>query len=281
MALELHPGELAIYALEIVVLIGIAWKFQFGPGAADLRDSRLSPWLIPWDRFLLLGVEIIFGALLGALAIRGICSALPKALQPSLAFSEIVISSGLHLGAVAAMARASFSGVTASSKDPADQPVRPPVSTGRAVLLGLLTFVVAIPLLTAVALVWQGALDVFGIPAEKQELLDVFSQTHDPAKLGFMIVVAVVIAPVTEELIFRAGIFRYLRTRLPRWLAYVIPAALFALLHANLAVFFPLFALALLFSIAYQRTGRIVTTMVAHALFNLNTIILVLAGINT
>ena len=38
----------------------------------------------------------------------------------------------------------------------------------------------------------------------------------------------------------------------------------------------PLIALAVVFSLAYERTGKIGTTMVAHALFNLNASVLVL-----
>jgi membrane protease YdiL (CAAX protease family) len=37
--------------------------------------------------------------------------------------------------------------------------------------------------------------------------------------------------------------------------------------------------LAIVFSLAYERTGRIGTTMIAHALFNLNMILLVLVGV--
>jgi len=41
----------------------------------------------------------------------------------------------------------------------------------------------------------------------------------------------------------------------------------------------PAGALGIIFSIAYERTGRIEPAMVAHALFNLNTVVLILAGV--
>lgn len=37
--------------------------------------------------------------------------------------------------------------------------------------------------------------------------------------------------------------------------------------------------LAVIFSLAYERTGHIGTPIVAHALFNLNTVLLILSGI--
>ena len=88
-----------------------------------------------------------------------------------------------------------------------------------------------------------------------------------------------IIAPLTEELIFRAGLFRYLRTRVPRWIALLAPATIFAALHSNLVAFVPLLLLGVLFSLAYERTGRISVTIVAHSLFNLHTILLILAGV--
>jgi uncharacterized protein len=41
----------------------------------------------------------------------------------------------------------------------------------------------------------------------------------------------------------------------------------------------PLLALAVIFSLAYERTGHIGTPIVAHALFNLNTVALILSGV--
>ena len=45
--------------------------------------------------------------------------------------------------------------------------------------------------------------------------------------------------------------------------------------------FIPLVTLAVVFALAYERTGNIGTTIVAHALFNLNAALLVLAGVDT
>ncbi len=71
---------------------------------------------------------------------------------------------------------------------------------------------------------------------------------------------------------------------MPRWLALVAPALLFGALHVawksldGLGALAPLAALGIIFSIAYERTGRIGTSMVAHGLFNLNTVVLIFAG---
>ena len=116
--------------------------------------------------------------------------------------------------------------------------------------------------------------------------VDMFLRADSRLLLVVLIGLATIVAPVTEELVFRAGLFRYFRTRLPRWLAFLLPAVLFAALHVDnwktlegFASFAPLVALAVFFSAAYERTGRIGTSIVAHALFNLNTVLLIFAGV--
>ena len=112
-----------------------------------------------------------------------------------------------------------------------------------------------------------------------------FVHADSPLLLAVMITLAIVIAPLAEELVFRAGLFRYFRTRMPRWIALTVPALIFATLHVNwttldgFASLAPLTALAIIFSLAYERTGRIGTSIVAHGLFNLNTILLIFSGV--
>ena len=145
---------------------------------------------------------------------------------------------------------------------------------------GLVTFIIALPLLVAVGFLWTLILRLTGLPAERQELIGLFAGAKSPLLLGSLVVLASIVAPITEELVFRAGLYRYARTRLPRWAALLLPAVLFGALHGNLASFAQLVALGIIFSLAYERTGNIAVPMLAHALFNLNTIALILSGID-
>jgi membrane protease YdiL (CAAX protease family) len=140
-----------------------------------------------------------------------------------------------------------------------------------------LTFLAVIPLVSGASVLWEIVLRAVHLSTERQELVDYFTQARSPLLLGLMIALALLVAPVSEELVFRAGIFRYLRTRVPRWIAFTASAGLFALLHANWSSFLPLFVLGLVFAFAYERTGRMAVPMLAHALFNLNTLLLVLS----
>jgi len=139
--------------------------------------------------------------------------------------------------------------------------------------------------LMATAKAWEVLLRLSGLPVERQDLIGIFANVESSWMLALMISLAVLIAPITEELVFRAGLYRYFRTRIPRVVALVAPALFFAALHVNwdtlrgLSSLVPLVVLAVLFSIAYERTGNIGTPMVAHALFNLNTVALILSGV--
>ncbi|MGH7944081.1 MAG: lysostaphin resistance A-like protein, partial [Opitutaceae bacterium] len=164
----------------------------------------------------------------------------------------------------------------------------PPVSPsgGPGILAsGAATFLMSLPLLLVAAKLSEIAVKALGLPTERQSLIAMFANADSPLLLVIMIVLAVVVAPLTEELVFRAGLFRYLRSWIPRRLALVVSAFLFASLHVNWATlegltsFLPLAVLAVMFSLAYERTGKIGTAIVAHALFNLNTILLIFSGV--
>ncbi|WP_082782749.1 CPBP family intramembrane glutamic endopeptidase [Cephaloticoccus capnophilus] len=144
---------------------------------------------------------------------------------------------------------------------------------------GLGTLLIALPLVAASALAWQSLLRLCGIEIHEQDLVGIFAETDSALILGSMALLAVVSAPITEELVFRAGLFRFLRTRTPRWVALALPALLFAAMHANLASFVPLAVLGIVFALAYERSGTIAVPILAHALFNLNTIVMILAGL--
>lgn len=141
------------------------------------------------------------------------------------------------------------------------------------------TLLVAMPLLTLLSLGWVFLLKKAGLPDEPQELIAIFANTRSPFVIIGMLLVACVVAPLNEELIFRAGLYRFCRQRLGRGWALLISGCLFGALHLNLAGFLPLAALGAGLALAYEATGSIRVSVVAHGLFNLNTILIVLSGL--
>ncbi len=86
-----------------------------------------------------------------------------------------------------------------------------------------------------------------------------------PAAL--QILLAVVLAPVFEELIFR----KFLLDRITKYgevTAMLISGFMFGLFHGNLVQFVYATMLGMFFAFIYMRTGRIIYTMILHALIN-------------
>jgi len=138
---------------------------------------------------------------------------------------------------------------------------------------------VALPLLALLSFGWTFLLRKMGLPDEPQDLIAIFSNTRSPWVIAGMFLVACVLAPLNEELVFRAGLYRFCRQKLGRNWALLLSGCLFGALHGNLAGFLPLALLGAGLAIAYEATGDIRVTIVAHGLFNLNTILVVLSGL--
>ena len=152
---------------------------------------------------------------------------------------------------------------------------------------GLATVLIAFPLVQGVGVAWQAFLGWGGFPVETPDNIQMFVDLHSPFLRVLFAVLAIGVAPVSEEIVFRAGLFRYFLGRFPRWLALFLPALVFGAMHLSraplesLASLAPLVTLGIVLSLAYERTGRIGTAIVAHALFNLIMVGLVLLGVNT
>ncbi len=148
-------------------------------------------------------------------------------------------------------------------------------------LAGTATFLMSLPPVFSLGIGWQALMNLFGIPIDQQEMIALFKNTDNLPLLGLMIALAALLAPLTEELIFRAGLFRMLHGQVSRWSAILLSAALFGVIHGSLASFPQLALLGIIWALAYERTGNIAVPMLAHALYNLNTVILLLAGIES
>ncbi|MCB9878266.1 MAG: CPBP family intramembrane metalloprotease [Planctomycetes bacterium] len=84
-----------------------------------------------------------------------------------------------------------------------------------------------------------------------------------------------VLAPLFEELLFRGYLFTALAVMLPMWLVQLVTATLFGLAH-GLEHALPIGVLSLLFGYLRQRHGSLWPGVLAHALHNALTLVLVM-----
>lgn len=109
----------------------------------------------------------------------------------------------------------------------------------------------------------------FGGQPETQAAVEALKSSNAWLDRVALAVVAVVLAPVAEELLFRGILYPAIkRGGFPR-LALWGTSFLFALIHMNLITFLPLLLFALLLTLLYERTGNLLAPMTAHALFNI------------
>ncbi|MDX1679535.1 MAG: type II CAAX endopeptidase family protein [Akkermansiaceae bacterium] len=102
----------------------------------------------------------------------------------------------------------------------------------------------------------------------KQDTVALLENTRDPAVLGMMIIAAVVMAPLWEELVFRGYLYPVLKKYGGIWVAALCSSLLFAAIHNSLVSILPLFLLALMMVWLYERSGSIWMPIAIHACFN-------------
>ncbi len=111
-------------------------------------------------------------------------------------------------------------------------------------------------------------------PVEPQLLVTAFAFADDwLARLAFFIL-AVVVAPIAEELFFRGIVYRFFKEKIGLSLAMLLSAVLFAMVHNSLHAFAGLVVFGVLLAHLYERTGDIRVPIFFHAAFNLTSLLI-------
>lgn len=135
---------------------------------------------------------------------------------------------------------------------------------------GLLWLVISYPLILAT----QAIVEQFSSGADDSQLIVRFFLEHPDFKSRAAVVfMAVVVAPVAEEIIFRGyfyGVIRRYGGRIP---ALLVSSILFAAIHVHLPSLLGLFLLAMILCLLYERTGSLWANITLHAAFNTSTIV--------
>ena len=95
------------------------------------------------------------------------------------------------------------------------------------------------------------------------------------------IIVVCVIAPISEETIFRGFIYGWLHRWGPALFAVPLSAVIFSAMHQQLVLFLPLFLVGVVLAMLYQGSRSIIPGVLTHAMFNLPNIIAILSTTQT
>ena len=277
--------SLAVFEIALL-LVGVVLAFRLARSpdrrARWLGPGRMASWQINLPEFGLYLLLIITGGVIGQSAVRGLLgNAIARAHDRS-GWEVFAYGAGIHGGALLGwllfpfFRRRFYSDYGTIPAPEVPAPARP----ARNILYCAAgTLLLAQPLLLLLSLGWTFLLRKLGLPDEPQELIAIFANTQSPFAIAGMLLVACVLAPLNEELIFRAGLYRFCRQKLGRPAALLLSGGLFGALHLNLAGFLPLALLGILLALAYDATGDIRVSVVAHGLFNFNTILVILSGL--
>jgi uncharacterized protein len=135
----------------------------------------------------------------------------------------------------------------------------------RAVSTAIILLLAATPLILLAEALTQ---NLFGSGSSRQEIVDLFNSSRTLQQRVMIIFLAIVVAPISEEFIFRFFIYGVVRRYFGIAIGLVFNAALFAAAHNHLPSAAPLFVLGACFTLAYEWSGSILVSMSMHALFN-------------
>lgn len=133
---------------------------------------------------------------------------------------------------------------------------------------GVVFYLAAMPFVCLTSLLSSHLLIWLGFKPAQQDFVDLLCQPQAAWVKLYLIALAVIAAPLTEELLFRGIALPALAKKVRLSLSIIIISCFFAAIHVNLFSFTPLFVLAVAFCLAYLYSGSILVPIVMHALFN-------------
>ncbi len=139
------------------------------------------------------------------------------------------------------------------------------MSFARIAMTGFFLLLAAYPLVSLAEIIPQ---QLSRETLERQEIIQMFTSSDTMSQRTLIIVIAVSIAPATEEFLFRFFLYGVAKRYFGRTFGILTNALLFAAVHLHLPSFAPLFVLGVCLTIAYEWSGSILVSMTMHAIFN-------------
>jgi len=149
---------------------------------------------------------------------------------------------------------------------------------GRDLLLGAMAAVIALPVCFALAWLSERFFSRMGVPLEPQKVVQTLQASDAVWKMAYQGALAVLFAPVLEEVIFRGILYNAIKQHgFPR-LALWGTSILFGAVHANLGTLLPLCFFGALLALVYDTSRNLLSSIVTHSLFNAVNFIMLLRG---
>jgi membrane protease YdiL (CAAX protease family) len=138
----------------------------------------------------------------------------------------------------------------------------------RTLLLAVFTTLIVLPI--AWVLIWFSTLILKALsqPVVLQPAVQALQNAVSVSQIVYFGIMAIVCAPIVEEIIFRGIIYPTIKQEGFRRTALWTTSLLFAWSHFNLPTFIPLLFLGMILTFLYETTDNLAAPMLTHSLFN-------------
>jgi membrane protease YdiL (CAAX protease family) len=281
---ELSAGAMvAGLALLVILCAGLVLDIRFlrrwrdtgipAPAHADRLLARHWHWRDALWLTLVMAVFIASLALVGKVLETPIKTLAPDSVRALLILQNIA-TQALALGLVLHLQHRSRNSLGDSLGGPS-------APLGSRLRQALVFYLAAMPVIAGAAMLSSAMVAYSGLPPQPQPVLSGFIDTTAPLWFkGWLLITAVAIAPLVEEVVFRGVFFPALARHRGIPAAVVLVSMLFAFIHGHPPAALPLFVVGTTLATAYLYTGSLLVPIFIHAIFNaVNLAALLLSGI--
>lgn len=250
-----QPGSIAsIWPTALMLLLLLAFYGWLAARVSSRALLTTQPFGIP---------DALCAGILAAWMISVIWQSLdaPKVITLNAIVANSVVYSSLILGIFGVIGFRGLSGVSLFGLGPSRFP--------KAAGTGLLWLIITYPLILAAQALVQR---VAGSADDSQMIVKYFLEHPDFKHRAAVFIMAVIVAPIAEEIVFRGYFYGVIRRYGGRFPALLTSSLLFAAIHVHLPSMLGLGILAIILCLLYERTGSLWAPITMHACFNASTI---------
>lgn len=275
--MELQPDPPLIVAslliLAILVSSAALWMRHIQHSRRQIViDNGVPAWPIGWVDFGIFACAMV----ITVFVVQNVAAVLflsapiegeaPQELTPRLAVIAVLLLQ-LPMLAVFYAARRFYPGHYASQLNNAE------LTVGVAFRQAVPLFLMCLPLIWIASLIWThlltaleaaGAIDAF----EPQALITLFQDGGDPIAISLLVALAILLAPIVEEIVFRGCVYRFLKSQTTLLPAQILSGCVFSFMHWNLMSFVPLVIVGVFLARVYEKSGNLIVAIWFHAFFN-------------
>ena len=148
-------------------------------------------------------------------------------------------------------------------------------------LIGMISYIASIVPMLFVLSVYSLILLKLGVNVEQgaHPVVPIITESKDNAIIYTIFILAVIVAPIVEEIMFRGAFYSWLRDRINAPMSILISSFIFAAIHPQGAIgLVPLTFIGAVLAILREWRGSITSCIFAHACFNAGTLLIVVTA---